>query len=677
MKDIESLKINYNLLRKFPNAKKLSNGIYRVNPCPKCNGKDHFTIYEPHSGKNNNPWWTYCSFSDCCNGGSIIDYFIEFENMTKEQAIKKLLGEDGSKKEFKKSNFGLVKYTDSHNQKQCNEKEYDFTNLVNKLYSQCINSEGIEYFYKRGFDNVIHKYKLGYSPKGYNDALEGHKELCTSFKTQQAYKYFIPIYNSDMVAYRLIARHDGSVDTSKTLNLKGLSMEIFNKRYLENSIEDKFIYICEGWADALSFEEVGRCAIALNSVSMAKRFLEIARNNFHNIKNKIFILALDNDEAGVKATETIEKGLLDLKITVKIFSIPDFYKDVNEFLVKNRKEFEKLIVKTEEEIIEGNYKFINGCNIYNALLKEIKYNYNNGGMKHISTGFHELDRKIGGGLYNGLYVIGAGSSIGKTTFSQQIADYISSVGKKVLFFTLEMSKKEMISKTIVRELFIQGGSTLGSRELLNGDMQKRDWENMLNRNDTISKILNNIFYLEGNFNTTIQDIINTSKEFKNIHGESPVIFIDYLQVIFPIDPRIPDKQNVDRNIAELKRLSRDLDTPVIAISSVNRQNYLNYIDFSSFKESGSIEYGADVVLGLQLNAIHEIANLRESQANEKRRIYNEAKSQIPREVELVILKNRYGISTGTQNYEYRPKFNLFTECSNVYNKNSLLESMFQ
>lgn len=227
-----------------------------------------------------------------------------------------------------------------------------------------------------------------------------------------------------------------------------------------------------------------------------------------------------------------------------------------------------------------------------------------------------------------------------------------------------MGKKEMISKTIVRELFKTKNSTLGARELLNGELKERDWENLVKQSPNIYKALENIFYLEGNFGTNIEEIINTSKEFKNIYGESPVIIVDYLQVITPMDLRMADKQSVDRSIAELKRLSRDLDTPVIAISSVNRQNYLSHIDFSSFKESGAIEYGADVVIGLQLSAIHSILSEHgESDKNlsQKRIEYNKAKAEIPRRIEAVILKNRYGSSTGSHEYLYRPKFNLFEE----------------
>lgn len=671
MDKLQEVKNNYNLLDEFPGAKRISNGTYRINPCPKCGGKDHFTVFAPNSSKNKNSWWTYYSFNGCCNGGSVVDYFIEFKGMDMQQAIKELTGGETSsfiKKEIK--NKSIVA-----DPKEPHEKNYDFSSQVDNLYHQCITSDGVNYYKSRGFDTVIEKYKLGYSAKGYNLALKDYSEFNINHNNQGAYKYFIPILNVNGIPTRLIARHDNSIDEKqKTWNMKGLTQQLFNQRYLEAPPKDKFIFICEGWADALSFEEVGRNAIALNSVQMANRFIQTVKNNIGKLKNKIFIIALDTDGAGANATKIIAAGLTDIKLTTKVFNLPGKYKDINEFFVDDRQAFELLIKSVEEEVIEGKYKFTNGANLFNEVLSEAEYNYANGGVKNISTGFPELDRKIGGGLYNGLYIIGAGSSIGKTTFTQQIADYIASTGKKVLFFSLEMGKKEMISKTVVRELFKKGNSTLGARELLNGDMRDRDWENLSKQCGNISKVLENLYYLEGNFGTTIEDIVNTAKEFKDIYGESPVIVVDYLQVISPMDVRMGDKQNVDRNIAELKRLSRDLETPVIAISSVNRQNYLSHIDFSAFKESGSIEYGADVVIGLQLSAIHTILTEHgdgDKKISMKRQEYNEAKAAIPRKIEAVILKNRYGSSTGAHEYSYHPKFNLFDEMDETFNDNNV------
>lgn len=667
MDNLEKAKVEFNLLNEFSGAKSIGNGMYRVNPCPKCGHKDHFTLFAPNSLKNKNDYWTYSSFSGCCNGGSVVDYLIEFKGLDEKGAIKYLIGESKDliipnvkKQEVKQE----VKDME-------NKKKYNFTLLADKLHEQCILA-GAEYFKSRGLNKTIKEYKLGYCEEGFNAAFNDYKEFCFNHSSNKAYKYFIPLFDKNNKVINIIARADNNQDIqtiSKVKNLKGVDMILFNQRYLENKIDDKFIYICEGWADALSLEELGRKAISLNGIQNTKKLLKLIINNKSRIKDKIFIIAFDTDIAGFEASKKLHEDLNSENINNCIFSIEkENYHDINELFVERKERLNYLINSFEKSIVKDlseGLSFANGLDLLESVISEIEFNYLNGGLNNISTGFYELDKKIGGGLYNGLYVIGAGSSIGKTTFVQQIADTIAATGKKVLFYSLEMGKKEMISKTIVREMYLKDNNfNVGSRQLLNGDLKEEEFNYISSSIGKTEKILKNIYYLEGSFSTTITDIVEKSKNFKALHGESPVIIVDYLQAIAPNKDRLSDKQNIDINISELKRLSRDLETPVISISSINRQNYLSYIDFASFKESGSIEYGADVVIGLQLSAIHSIMQKKESQLNEKREEYNLAKSKNPREIELVILKNRYGAATGTHNYKYYPKFNYFEEIDN-------------
>ena len=661
--NLERAKSEFNLLNEFSGAKSIGNGMYRVNPCPKCGHQNHFTLFAPNSLKNKNDYWTYSSFSGCCNGGSVIDYLIEFKGLDEKGAIKYLIGES---KDLIIPNVKKQEVKDMEN-----KKKYNFTLLADKLHEQCILA-GAEYFKSRGLNKTIKEYKLGYCEEGFNAAFNDYKEFCFNHSSNKAYKYFIPLFDKNNKVINIIARADNNQDIqtiSKVKNLKGVDMILFNQRYLENKIDDKFIYICEGWADALSLEELGRKAISLNGIQNTKKLLKLIINNKSRIKDKIFIIAFDTDIAGFEASKKLHEDLNSENINNCIFSIEkENYHDINELFVERKERLNYLINSFAKSIVKDlseGLSFANGLDLLESVISEIEFNYLNGGLNNISTGFYELDKKIGGGLYNGLYVIGAGSSIGKTTFVQQIADTIAATGKKVLFYSLEMGKKEMISKTIVREMYLKDNNfNVGSRQLLNGDLKEEEFNYISSSIGKTEKILKNIYYLEGSFSTTITDIVEKSKNFKALHGESPVIIVDYLQAIAPNKDRLSDKQNIDINISELKRLSRDLETPVISISSINRQNYLSYIDFASFKESGSIEYGADVVIGLQLSAIHSIMQKKDSQINAKREEYNIAKSKNPREIELVILKNRYGAATGTHNYKYYPKFNYFEEIDN-------------
>src|SRR5690606_222457 len=85
--------------------------------------------------------------------------------------------------------------------------------------------------------------------------------------------------------------------------------------------------------------------------------------------------------------------------------------------------------------------------LIDEFIEEINKNMNTSG---ISTGFDNLDQSLGGGLYAGLYTLGAISSLGKTTLALQIADNIAANGYEVIFFSLEMALAEVLAKSFSR-----------------------------------------------------------------------------------------------------------------------------------------------------------------------------------------------------------------------------------
>ena len=141
-------------------------------------------------------------------------------------------------------------------------------------------------------------------------------------------------------------------------------------------------------------------------------------------------------------------------------------------------------------------------------------------------------------------------------------------------------------------------------------------------------------------------------------GTKPILIIDYLQIIQG-DPRQSTREAVEANVTELKRISRSKDIPVFIISSLNRSNYMTPVDYESFKETGGIEYTADVLWGLQLDVLNDPLFDKEGKVKEKRDKIREAKAETPRKVELLCLKNRYGIATYKVGFTYYPQFDLF------------------
>ena len=281
--------------------------------------------------------------------------------------------------------------------------------------------------------------------------------------------------------------------------------------------------------------------------------------------------------------------------------------------------------------------------------------------KDRKTGFSNLD-ELTGGLYPGLYVVGAISSLGKTTFVHQIGDQLAEQGDHVLFFSLEQSRLEMVTKSLSRI------TARNNREKAVSAIKIRAGKltpEVIAAAEEYNKIADRISVIECNFDINIYSIIGYTKDYMETYKVKPVVIVDYLQIIPPTDPRQSDKEKVDSIVRGLKKLQSENDLVVFVISSLNRANYLTPIDFESFKESGGIEYTADVVWGLQLQILNDDLFNSEKKIKEKREKVRQAKKAIPREIELVCLKNRYGVSSYSCGFKYDPRFDLF-EPDNLY-----------
>ena len=173
--------------------------------------------------------------------------------------------------------------------------------------------------------------------------------------------------------------------------------------------------------------------------------------------------------------------------------------------------------------------------------------------------------------------------------------------------------------------------------------------------------------IEGNFNCNISFIGDYVARYIKKNGRKPVVIVDYLQILDGLgDQKQTTRDLVDTNVRELKRMSRNHDIPVIVISSLNRTNYLAPVDFESFKESGGIEYTADVVWGLQLDAMNDPIFDKDKHIKEKREIVRNAKAETPRKIQLLCLKNRYGISSYTADFLYYPANDYFKPAGQEY-----------
>ena len=417
--------------------------------------------------------------------------------------------------------------------------------------------------------------------------------------------------------------------------------------------EPRKLIITHGLSDALSVRDLGEKAIALQGTAEANRFLQ----DLEEVKtSSTMILCLDfenENETGRRLTQRLRQGLDRLNIACIDASpiIRKSYSDPEEFSQTDTEGFKRVFRKVLEETAQ---KPFNTSLYLDTLMREDMKQF----QEAKKTGFQNLD-SASGGLNAGLYILAAPSSLGKTTFALQMADQLAEGGHDVIFFSLEQSRLELVSKSLARITAQANPSqTITSLSIRRGNIPRQVNEAAQTYK---SKVSDRVSIVEGDFNCTTAYISDFIRQYYRSTGARPVVIIDYLQLLQPVeDKRQTTKEVVDTTVTTLRRLSREMALTIIAISSINRTNYLTPIDFESLKESGSIEYTADVVWGMQYAVIHDEIFDKPNNVKEKREKLREAKESTPRIIELVCLKNRYG-SDYKCLFEYYPAQDRYEE----------------
>ena len=298
------------------------------------------------------------------------------------------------------------------------------------------------------------------------------------------------------------------------------------------------------------------------------------------------IIALDNDTGGKTGTEQGEPLLQEAGIKYYIYDPYKGRKDANTAIQEDREALCRAVAEgmklqeKEEEADRENYLQTASANHLQAFINGIAESVN---TEYQPTGFNKLDEVLGGGLYEGLYFVGALPSLGKTTLVTQIADHIAQAGRDVLIFSLEMARAELMAKSISRLTLLDvldknkglnlaktdRGITTGSRYKL----YSREERDIIKRAiEKYSTYAGHVYIHEGIGDIGASYIRETVKQHITYTGNIPVVIVDYLQILAPYNDRASDKQNTDKAVLELKRISRDYKLPIVGVSSLNREN---------------------------------------------------------------------------------------------------------
>ena len=303
----------------------------------------------------------------------------------------------------------------------------------------------------------------------------------------------------------------------------------------------------------------------------------------------------------------------------------------------------------------------------------------------VKTGFADFDMLLGGGLYPGLYTIGAEPGTGKTSFVMQIADHIAAAGKDVFVYSVEMSRNELFARSVSRMTFEKSqnpGRDLQAKlkfarldktklrksahDVMDGSRHERftdiEQDVIIDCIAEYGEQSKTLYVIESYTGKTAADIEQDVIAWKQITGSAPVVIVDYLQILAPINDRGTDKQNADAAVKTLKNIARVQKAPVIAISSLNRSSYDEENGDSGFKETGGIEYTADVTIRLYLPEVLEAMKGQTGKEN-KARAKAEKKSEILQEgkrtVGAKIYKSRFEKPYGAALFDFYGAYSCF------------------
>jgi len=475
------------------------------------------------------------------------------------------------------------------------------------------------YFQDRGISQeVIDRFKLGYDPST--------KQVIMPVKGEFYIRRSTDPMAQNKDRYRLPA---------------GIKKELFNAEALS---QKKPVFITEGIIDALSIITAGHEALALPAATDINLLKDEIKKRIEAQSLPELILCLDNDEAGQKAAHELSEYLKKNKLPHSAAIIPKEYKDANGYLKASKSAFKGFL----SDAIEGEDNTSLSFHVLSI------QNANNLDF-YIPTGFDKLDSSLDRGLYEGLIVLGAIPSLGKTTFALQMALQMAEAGNHVYFYSLEQSARELTIKLLSNKMSrpIADIRRIAWSFCKNQNISEQDYNEFVKASDSLHK-LNNFRIIE-----RCRSAEAIAKDVQRRYyrtGEQAMIIIDYLQILETPGARLTDKQAVDQNITALKRLSADFHVPVMAISNLNRENYDKDITMKAFKESGGIEYSTDVLLGMQFTAMRE---------NKDNIDLDDLKEANPRKVQIKILKNRNGQAGGWINFDYNAMLNQFQPVDSI------------
>lgn len=314
---------------------------------------------------------------------------------------------------------------------------------------------------------------------------------------------------------------------------------------------------------------------------------------------------------------------------------------------------ERQIMEVAENRTQSGFKEI-GKVLTNSLDEIDKLSKQEEDITGLATGYRDFDHMTAGLQPDNLIILAARPAVGKTAFALNIAQNIgTSTDKTIALFSLEMSAESLVNRMICAE------GSISANHLRTGQLDNQEWANLIVAVGALSKT--NI-YIDDTPGIKMSEIRAKSRRLAKEKGNLGLIVIDYLQLIEGSNKE-SRQQEVSEISRQLKKLSKELSVPIIALSQLSRgveQRQDKRPVLSDIRESGSIEQDADIVAFLYRDDYYERADGEEKDDDNEDEIQN----QDVGEVELIIEKNRAG-ARGTVKLLFIKSYNKFANISYI------------
>jgi len=231
--------------------------------------------------------------------------------------------------------------------------------------------------------------------------------------------------------------------------------------------------------------------------------------------------------------------------------------------------------------------------VRNAFIQLEERFENQGQLTGVPSGYDELDKLTCGFQRADLIIVACRPSVGKTSFALGVTRHAAvRAGKPVAFFSLEMSREQIVTRLLAAE------AKVDSQNIRTGRLAEQDWGRLTRAAGMLSEAQ---VYVDDTPALTVLEMRGKARRMKAEIGELGLIVVDYLQIM-GTSKQAQNRENAISEISRnLKALAKELNVPVIALSQVNRNIDLRPDKrpmMADLRESGAIEQDADVIIFL-------------------------------------------------------------------------------